>query len=111
MKPEDHEFNFDEWSRLAEHDPDAFEKRREKLMQDFIASCREESRQSMEKLMFRVNAERRRASNPMAATLKLLAMAEDKLFAELVPTIRGEKCKAKNISKTKGNIYKLNVEK
>ncbi len=82
--------DFDEAMELARTDPEAFERYRQSVIEDLIARAPERSRQHLRRLQWRVDQERKRASNPTAACVKLYRMMWDSFAGEcgLIDTIR-----------------------
>jgi hypothetical protein len=83
-------FDFDEWKTLAISDPDAFERRRQAVIDDFLNSVPESRQRRLRGLQFRIDMERRRARNPLGACIKISAMMWDSLVGPhgLAPTIQ-----------------------
>jgi hypothetical protein len=73
-------FDFDTWAELARNDPEAFEARRRACIEAFIADAPQEHRRRLRGVQFRIDMERRRARNPMAACLRLSSMMWDALL-------------------------------
>ena len=66
--------DFDEWSRLADNDPDTFEIKRKSLLDDFLSQFSEHRQRRLRGLQFQIDMERRRAKTPMAACIRLSDM-------------------------------------
>lgn len=82
-----YKFDFSTWKTLYEADPQAFEQRRQQVIDEFIQAAPVEYQQRLNGLMFRVNAVRGRSSNPMHACLEISklmwnSVADLKLFLE-----------------------------
>ncbi|MBW1671082.1 MAG: DUF3135 domain-containing protein [Deltaproteobacteria bacterium] len=75
-------FDFEEWMLLAKSHPEEFEKRRKHLIDDFISSVPEDRQQRLRCLQWRIDIERSRCSNPLAACVRLSDMMWDFVFAE-----------------------------
>lgn len=82
--------NFDEWSDLANRDPDSFEDRRRAMLNHFFDQIPEERQQRLRGLQFRIDMERRKAKTPLAACIRISNMMWDSVSGEngLVDTIR-----------------------
>ena len=80
------EFDLDEWMRLAKRDPVAFEFRRKETIKQTIDQSRTEKR-ILEGLQFRLDMERRRSRNPMAACIRLYGMMMDYFDSEFRPVV------------------------
>jgi hypothetical protein len=76
------DFNFEKWSELASKDPDAFEERRERLINEFIMDMPEEKRQRMRCLQWRVDNVRKLSKTPMAACIEISRMMWDSIKGE-----------------------------
>lgn len=70
-KTSDFDFDFDEWSRMAQEEPVKFESMRQQLIDDLIAQSPEHFKQRMIGLQWQVDQVRKQASNPMAACLQI----------------------------------------
>lgn len=67
-------FDFDEWSRLARHDPRAFEARRLAMLEAVIESGTPPRRQRLRGLQWRIDRERERCPSPLSACVRLSDM-------------------------------------
>jgi hypothetical protein len=76
-KPQD--YAFEDWQRLHETDPDAFELRRKEALEAVILSAPEDMQQRLRGVQFRVDMERSRAGSDLAACLKAHSMMWDSL--------------------------------
>jgi hypothetical protein len=76
------EFDFDEWVRLAKDDPDAYENKRAKMIQDVIESTSPEVRRRMEGLQWQIDQIRSTSTNPMSSCMKMSKMMWDKVIGE-----------------------------
>lgn len=76
------EFDFDEWARLAHSDSAEFERRRRELIEQQIAAAPADLQARLRGLQFRIDMERRRATTPLSACVRLNSMMW-KSFAEL----------------------------
>lgn len=75
-------FDFDEWSRLARSDPDAFERRRRDAIDFAISRASARSQPRLRRLQWRIDMEIRRAKTPMAACLRVSTMMWDSVVGE-----------------------------
>jgi len=84
------ELDFDEAMQLARKDPEAFERYRQQVIEAMIARAPERNRQHLRRLQWRIDKERERASNPIAACVKLYRMMWESFVGEcgLIDTIR-----------------------
>ena len=73
---------FEEWSALAEDDPQAFEAMREKVICDFLDHIPPHQQARLRGLQWRIDQIRDRSSNPMSATLDLYSMMWDRITGE-----------------------------
>ncbi|MCP5154774.1 MAG: DUF3135 domain-containing protein [Ectothiorhodospiraceae bacterium] len=65
------DFDFDRFARLAKEDPEAFERERAALLAAEMARAPAHLRPRLEGLQWKADVVRSRASNPMAACIKL----------------------------------------
>lgn len=72
--------DFDTLRRMARDNPEGLEALRRKLVSELLDEAGPERRQRLEGLQFRIDMERRRAANPLAATIKLSSMMRDSLL-------------------------------
>jgi len=66
--------SFNEWFKLAERDPSAFESVRRTLIDELIESAPTEQRQRLRCLQWRIDQERRRSSSPLGACIRMSNM-------------------------------------
>lgn len=83
VMPSLQDFVFDIWAQLAKQDPDEFELQRRAYIQQYIEDLPQERRERMQRLQWRIDMERQRASNPMSACLRLYQMMWDSFAGEL----------------------------
>ena len=83
------ELDFDAAVELARTDPEAFEQHRQEAIEALIASAPERNRQHLRCLQWRIDQERQRAANPIAACVKLYRMMWESFAGEcgLIDTI------------------------
>lgn len=74
--------DFDEWSRLAREDPEAFEARRRLLIEIAIATAPRARQQRLRGLQWRIDHERGRAPTPMAACVRISRMMWESVQGE-----------------------------
>lgn len=74
--------DFDDWSALARRDPEAFERRRAEVLENFIQQMPESKQHRMRCLQWRVDRVRERASNPVAACIRLSQMMWESLMGD-----------------------------
>ncbi len=88
------ELDFDAAMELARTDPEAFEQYRQDVIEALIARAPERRRQHLRCLQWRIDQERKLASNPTAACVKLYQMMWESFAGEcgLIDTI----CNAHN---------------
>ena len=75
-------FDFDAWAKLAQTDPEAFEKQRQKVLRDAIDSATSHMRRRLEGVQWRVDMERQRSKSPMTACVRTFSMMWDSVYAE-----------------------------
>ena len=71
--------DFDDWARLAESDPVAFEAKRAQVIEDMIQGMPEHKRQRLRCLQWKIDRVREQCNTPMAACMKLSEMMWDSL--------------------------------
>jgi len=63
-------FDFKEWADLYQADPEAFDARREAVLQNFVDNANPESRQSLEQTLFRIKMIRQRSKSPLQSAIE-----------------------------------------
>jgi hypothetical protein len=76
------ELNFDQAMELARTDPEAFEQYRRDVIEALIARAPERNRQHLRRVQWRIEQERKRASNPLSACVKLYRMMWESFAGE-----------------------------
>lgn len=74
VAPESTRIDFDDWSRLATRDPQAFESRRRAVLEAFVAGCPASRRQRLASLQWRIDRERDLSATPLAGCIRLSNM-------------------------------------
>lgn len=84
------ELDFDTAMELARTDPEAFEQYRKDVIEALIARAPERNRQHLRRLQWRIEQERKRASNPLSACVKLYRMMWESFAGEcgLIDTLQ-----------------------
>jgi len=72
------DFSFEEWAALARHDPEAFERRRREVIDEFLRSSGSQ-RARGEALQREIDAVRKRAETPQDALLAISGMLHAQL--------------------------------
>lgn len=80
QQPSEDSFDFNEWCALARTDSEGFARRRLARIQVAIESAPERSRDRLNGLQFRIDAECRLARTPLKACLRLSSMMWDSFF-------------------------------
>ena len=70
--------SFDELKELYEKDPEAWEKEREKIIEEFISSMPPERQVQARQFQFRIDSETRHIKNPLVKTQKMFNMMIEK---------------------------------
>jgi hypothetical protein len=88
-KPE--QFEFEDWKHLAETDPEAFETRRQQVLGMIISAAPDHYRRRLQRLQWRIDAERQRSSNPLSACMRISGMMMNAVYGKdgLVDAIHG----------------------
>ncbi len=76
------EFDFDEMVRLAKDDPDAYESKRERMIQEVIDNTSPEVRRRMEGLQWQIDQIRSTSANPMQSCLRISQMMWDSVLGD-----------------------------
>ena len=76
------ELDFDEAMQLARTDPEIFERYRQYVIDTLIARAPERNQEHLRRLQWRIDQERERASNPVAACVKLYEMMWESFAGE-----------------------------
>ncbi|MCG8426393.1 MAG: DUF3135 domain-containing protein [Chromatiales bacterium] len=85
------EMDFEQWSELAKNDMEAFEKMRLAAIESVIQSAPPHQQRRLRGLQWQIDQERRRASNPLAASIRLSNMMWEALVGPggLLESLRG----------------------
>lgn len=70
--------DFNKWSKLAKTDPEAFEKKRLERIEELISQRPKEKQHHLRQLQWKIDMERKKCKNPMAACIKISQMMWDK---------------------------------
>ncbi len=76
------EFDFERWTSLAEHDPEAFERQREEAIDEFIERAPAAMQQRLRGLQWQIDQVRGQSKSPMAGCIRLSHMMWDRLVGE-----------------------------
>ena len=76
------QFDFEHWSHLASEDPEAFEARRQALIEDLINSAPRHRQPRLRGLQWRLDMVRQRSRTPLAACIRMSEMMWDSLLGE-----------------------------
>ncbi len=63
--------DFEQWARLARHDPETFEQLRHRLLDAHIARSSSAHRERLRRLQWRIDRLREQATNPMSACVQI----------------------------------------
>jgi len=74
--------DFENWSKLAEENPQAFEERRVEAIQKLIESCPQDQQQRLSCLQWRVDQVRERSKTPLAGCLRMSKMMWDRVLGK-----------------------------
>lgn len=86
------EFDFNDWSALAQRDLPAFEQRRAHVIEEAILRAPEHRRDRLRRLQWRIDQTRRLAPNPLAACMELSRMMWDSVLGDggFLQTLQGQ---------------------
>lgn len=76
------DFDFDEMARLAQHDPDSFERRRQEMLAEVIEQATPAIQQRLHGLQWQIDQVRNSAGNPMASCIRISKMMWDSVLEE-----------------------------
>lgn len=74
------ELTFEEWQALAAKDPEAFEQARRRAIDAFIGGVKPPYRDRLQGLQWRIDMERRRSRNPLAACVRISRMMMNRVY-------------------------------
>ncbi len=86
------QIDFTEWAELATLDPEAFEEKREQVVESFIRSVPTKSRRKrLRHLQWQIDGIRHRSQSPLGACVKITNMMWDSVYGEngLLETLKG----------------------
>lgn len=75
-------FDYEDWAALARDNPAAFEEKRKREIENVISRAPMRLQQRLRCLQWRIDMERDRSPNPLAACIKLYSMMWDSVVAE-----------------------------
>lgn len=75
-------FDFDEWMRLAQQQPEEFNKRREAVIEAAIAKAPGHLEPRLRGLQWKIDRIRDTSANPLAACVRISRMMWDSIYAE-----------------------------
>lgn len=78
----DTEFDFEYWAKLAETDPEAFEKKRRAAVDELILSMPDEHQARMKQLQWKIDAVREVSPNPLASCMRIYDMLMDRTYGD-----------------------------
>lgn len=76
------QFDFEDWASLAQNDPDAFEAKRQEMINQLIEGAPEDLRQRLRSFQWRIDMERSRSANPLQACIRISNMMWDLIYAD-----------------------------
>jgi hypothetical protein len=92
-------FDFEEWQKLAESDPEAFELRRQQEIESLITSVPSNRQQRLRGLQWRVDMERQKTRDPLLGCQKVFNLMWKSVYGDHgllqalngLPTAQGQK--------------------
>jgi hypothetical protein len=75
-------FNFDDWAELAQRDAEAFEQRRREVIEAAIAEAPDHMHTRLQRLQWRIDAERNRYKHPLKSCVVIFNMMWDSVYGE-----------------------------
>jgi len=82
MSNETSEFPFDFWAKLAQEDPDAFEKARKLMLDSLIEAAPARAQPRLKGLQWQIERIRSKAATPLSACLKISDMMWTNVLGE-----------------------------
>ena len=73
-------FDFDQWKKMAETNPEAFEFNRQRMIDSLLAKAKHSDR--LKRLQWRIDAERQRSKSPISACVRLSNMMLDSVYGD-----------------------------
>ncbi len=70
------------WSKLAIEDPERLERERKEAIEEILSGAPDGGRERLERLQWRIDVERARASNPLSSCLRVSRMMWEYFYAE-----------------------------
>ena len=88
------DFDFEEWALLAKTDPQAFEARREEVIAQLISGASPRMQTRLRGMQWRINMDRRRASNPLSSCMQIFNQMWTSVYGErgLLDALHGFDC-------------------
>lgn len=74
-----HAFDFDDWADLAHHDPEGFEERRARAIEDAIRHAPPRLQARLRRLQWKLDQIRRTSATPMAACIRMNHLMWDRI--------------------------------
>lgn len=74
-----HAFDFESWSRLANNDPEGFEARRARAIEEAIRRAPPRAQARLRRLQWKLDQVRRTSTTPMAACIRMNHMMWDRI--------------------------------
>lgn len=78
-EPAHHAFDFETWSRLANNDPEGFEARRTRAIEEAIRRAAPRTQAHLRRLQWKLDQVRRTSATPMAACIRMNHMMWDRI--------------------------------
>lgn len=82
MNDLDQTFVFDEWKKLAENDPEAFELKRKRAVQKLINKTSGDLRRRLEGVQWKVDVARRTCSTPSQSCSRIFSMMWESVYGD-----------------------------
>ncbi|MDP1557906.1 MAG: DUF3135 domain-containing protein [Nitrosomonas sp.] len=109
------DFDFDQWAKMANQDPEQFERMRQQLINELMERAPVHLKQRMEGLQWQIDQIRKQANNPMTACLHISQQMWDKVYGErgLLKALQEPEMVLQSLSEecTANNVVPLNKYK
>ena len=79
-------FNFEYWMHLYREDPNLFEAKRKRILEEFIDKTRH-SKRRLNGLQFKIDMERQKSRSAMGACIRLSDLMKAHFYDEFTPSV------------------------
>jgi len=103
------DFDFAEWASLAKTDPQAFEAKREQVIAQLISGASPRMQTRLRGLQWRIDMDRRRASNPLSSCMQIFNQMWTSVYGErgLLDALHGKDCAPPSAEDSSAAVLRL----